>query len=280
MTTDEFQLLDESCIAVLPVAAIEQHGPHLPVSVDSVLNEGVLTRALELLPDDVPVTVLPMMSIGKSNEHSAYPGTLSLSTSTLIALWTDIAESVARAGVRKLVLFNAHGGQPQIMDVVARDMRVRHNMFVVTLNWFSFGVPEDLFPEEELRHGIHGGAIETSMMMHLAPDLVKCEELADFKPTSVEFEREYTLLSPEGAVGFGWQTQDLHPSGACGNALLASAEAGEQILEFAAAKLVTLMHEVHAFPLSNLKDGPLQQAANAAAAAASWKMKEANNTRI
>ncbi|HKH66802.1 MAG TPA: creatininase family protein, partial [Reyranella sp.] len=140
MTTKDFQQTDMSeVIAVLPVAAIEQHGPHLPVEVDAAINRGVVARALELLPPEMPVTFLPAMPVGKSNEHISYPGTLTLSTETLIRLWTEIGESVARAGVRKLVLFNSHGGQPQIADIVARDLRVRRDMFVVTASSYALG---------------------------------------------------------------------------------------------------------------------------------------------
>ncbi len=174
MTTLDFAALEAArVIAVLPVGAIEQHGPHLPVSTDACINQGVLARALELMPDDLPVTVLPMLPVGKSNEHLAFPGTLTLSAETLIRVWTEIGEGVARAGIRKLVLFNSHGGQLQIMDIVARDLRVRHAMMVVAYSWFAGGLPAGLFGEDEVRHGIHAGAIETSMMLHLAPDLVR-----------------------------------------------------------------------------------------------------------
>ena len=255
MTTEEFAALDGArTIAVLPVAAIEQHGPHLPVYVDACLNEGVVARALELMPDDLPVTVLPMMSVGKSNEHLAFPGTLTLSAETLTRLWTDIGDSVARAGIRKLVLFNSHGGQPQIMDIVARDLRVRHRMFVVAMNWFSFGVPDGLFSETEMRHGIHGGAIETSMMLHLRPDLVHMDKAANFEPSSVEMAKTYRHLTPEGGIGFGWQTQDLHPSGACGDATDSDADRGRRIVDHAAAKFVELLGEVDRFPLDNIKE--------------------------
>ena len=152
MTTKDFQQTDMSqAIAILPVAAIEQHGPHLPVEVDAAINRGVLARAMELLPADLPVTFLPAMPIGKSNEHLAFPGTLTLSAETLIRLWTEIGESVARAGVRKLVLFNSHGGQPQIVDIVARDLRVRRDMFVVTASSYALGRPAGLFPAAELQ---------------------------------------------------------------------------------------------------------------------------------
>ncbi|MBV8413298.1 MAG: creatininase family protein [Alphaproteobacteria bacterium] len=260
MTTQDFQRTDMAqAIAILPVAAIEQHGPHLPVEVDTAINRGVLARAMELAPTDLPVTVLPAMPVGKSNEHIAYPGTLTLSAETLIRLWTEIGESVARAGVRKLVLFNSHGGQPQISDIVARELRVRCRMLAVTCNVYALGKPAGLFPASELKHGIHGGSVETSIMMHLCPELVRREELADFRPSSLDMEGEYEILTPEGSIGFGWETQDLSVPGACGNALDADAERGRQLVEHYAARFVALLKEIHRYPLSALRAGPLER---------------------
>jgi creatinine amidohydrolase len=253
MTTAEFGALPQDTIAVLPVAAIEQHGPHLPVFVDACLNEGVVEHAIALVPADLPVTFLPMQSVGKSNEHLAFPGTLSLSAETLIRLWTEIGESVNRAGVRKLVLFNSHGGQPQIMDIVARDLRVRLEMFVVCAGSHSFGTPAGAFSDDELQHGIHGGGVETSMMLALRPDLVQMDKADNFAPLSVALAKDYRYLTPEGRIGFGWQTQDLHPSGACGNARDADAERGARCVAHAARGLVDLLGEVHRYPLANIK---------------------------
>jgi creatinine amidohydrolase len=254
MTTEEFRTLDAArVIAILPVAAIEQHGPHLPVEVDARINEGVLARTLELLPGELPVTVLPAMPVGKSNEHTAFPGTLSLSAETLIRLWTEIGDSVARAGVRKMVIFNSHGGQPQVADIVARDLRVRHAMFVVTAHCYALGKPPGLFPDEELTHGIHGGTVETSIMLHLRRDLVKMDKAQDFVPLSVEMAREYEMLMPEGKVGFGWQTQDLNPHGACGNAAAADAKRGAAVVDHYAQRFVQLLREIDRFPLAKLK---------------------------
>jgi creatinine amidohydrolase len=254
MTTEDFRALDVArVIAVLPVAAIEQHGPHLPVEVDARINAGVIARALELMPDDLPVTVLPAMPVGKSNEHTAFPGTLSLSAETLIRLWTEIGDSVARAGIRKMVIFNSHGGQPQIADIVARDLRVKHGMLVVTAATYALGKPPDMFPEHELKHGIHGGTVETSVMLHLRPDLVRMDKAADFVPLSAKMESEYELLTPEGKVGFGWQTQDLNPAGACGNAAAADAKSGATLVEFYAKRFIQLMREIDRFPLTTLK---------------------------
>jgi creatinine amidohydrolase len=256
MTTADFATLDrDRVIAVLPVAAIEQHGPHLPVSVDAAIVGGVVARVIALAPDDLPVTFLPLMPVGKSNEHIAFPGTLTLSAETLIRLWTEIGESVARAGIRKLVLLNGHGGQPQIMDIVARDLRVRLKMFVVALSYWAVGMPEGLFPAAEAEHGIHGGSSETSLMLHLRPELVREEERRDFIPASVAMAKDYKYLRPEGrGVGFGWQTQDLHTSGACGNALDADAKRGHKIVEHVASRIVELLREIDAYPLSALRD--------------------------
>jgi creatinine amidohydrolase len=257
MTTKDFQNLDPRTIAVLPVAAVEQHGPHLPVFVDSCILQGVTEAVLADLPPDLPVTFLPQLPIGKSNEHMAFPGTLTLSAETLIRLWTEVGESVARAGIRKLVILNSHGGQTQLMDVVARDLRVRLKMFVVTASYWGVGKPPGLFPEQENRHGIHGGSGETSIMLYLRPDLVREAERRNFVPASIAMEEEYRYLKPEGAaVGFGWQTQDLNPAGACGNALDADAERGEQIVRHVAGGLIDLLYEIDRFPLTALVDCP------------------------
>lgn len=256
MTTDDFARLDAArTVAVLPVAAIEQHGPHLPVSVDATINRGVVEAVMRNLSDDVPAVFLPMTPVGKSNEHMAFPGTLTLTAETLIRLWTEIGESIARAGVRKLVLLNSHGGQPQVMDIVARDLRVRLAMFVVTLNYWGVGTPAGLFPESEAAHGIHGGSSETSLMLYLRPDLVREAERRNFVPASITMAERYKYLRPEGAgIGFGWQTQDLNEFGACGNALDADAERGRLILDQVASRIVELLREVADYPLSALRE--------------------------
>ena len=241
-------------VAVLPVGAVEQHGPHLPVSVDAAINAGIVARAVEMMEPDMPVLVLPMMPVGKSNEHIAYPGTLTLSYETLARMWLEIGESVWRTGCRKLIIFNSHGGQPQVIDIVCRELRVRHKMFVVNAAWFKVTQCDDLFSATELRHGIHGGEVETSVMLHLHPELVDMAEAANFQPITVGLEKAGGLLSAEGAVGFGWQAQDLEPSGASGDAASADARRGAMLVERAAATLVALCAEVIAYPLANMTD--------------------------
>jgi creatinine amidohydrolase len=255
MTTEEFSALDAArVVAVLPVAAIEQHGPHLPVAVDALINEGILRRMLELLPEGAPVTVLPALPIGRSDEHGSFPGTLSLAPETVIRLWEEVAEGVARVGVRKLALFNSHGGQPQLLDIVGRNLRVRHRMLVVQVNAYRLWDAGGMFGEEELRHGIHGGAIETSIMLHLHPGLVRRDKLADFTPRSVGLAARYRHIGAHGRVPFSWLTQDLSDSGACGDATQARAEHGRELVEQAARAFAAILQELDQMPLETLVD--------------------------
>jgi len=258
MTTEEFAALDaERVIAVLPIASIEQHGPHLPVCTDACGNQAVIERTLELLPDDLPVIVLPMMPVGKANEHSAFPGTLSLSSETVQRLWTEIAESVHRVGIRKLVFFNSHGGNRRILPVVAREIRARLNMLVILAN-LSSDVPGDLFPEDERRYGIHGGSMETSRMLYLRPDLVNMSKAENFQSAMADLDKEFRHLLPVTAT-IAWQAQDLNPAGVVGNARDADAERGRQLVEHAAAQFAAVLAEVDRLPLSHLRDGPLER---------------------
>jgi creatinine amidohydrolase len=251
LSTRDFAATDMSAVvAILPVGAVEQHGPHLPVRVDAAINAGIIARAVALMPPDLPALVLPALPIGKSNEHIAFPGTLSLPYDLLARLWFEVAKSAWRAGVRKIILFNSHGGQPQVMEIVCRELRVELGMFAVGASWFRTIDSSDLYSAGELRHGIHGGEAETSVMLHLHPDLVRMEHAADFVPRSVAMERDYALLTPEGGVGFGWQAQDLHPAGACGNAAAADAARGAEQVERAAQALLGLIREVQTYPLA------------------------------
>lgn len=248
-----FARLPADTVAILPIGAIEQHGPHLPVWVDSCINELLLGRALAALPEHAQVLALPMQAVGKSNEHLAFGGTLSLSHETLVAMLLDLGKSVHRAGVRRLVLLNSHGGQPQVIDIVARELRIRHAMLVVNAAWFGMGLPEGLFGASECRHGIHGGEIETSLMLHLRPDLVDMTLARDFVSFGQEMERDFKLLTVEGGIGFGWQAQDLNAWGVCGNAAAADAERGARVAQHLVEQFVDLVGEVGRFPLDRLR---------------------------
>ncbi len=253
-----FQSLDPGAtVAVLPVAAVEQHGPHLPVGVDDYINEGVVAAAMALMPDSV--LVLPQTHVGKSNEHLAFPGTLTHGAETLTRLWTEIGEGVARAGVRKFVMLNSHGGQPQIMDIVARDLRVRLGMFAVAANLSRLSSEAGLFDAIEAAHGIHAGESETSQMLHLRPGLVDMARAENFAPSSIGAAAANRFLRAEGGgAGYAWQAQDLHPSGAAGNAAAADAERGRRVVQSKAEGVAALIAEVARFPLASLKSGPLQ----------------------
>jgi creatinine amidohydrolase len=256
-TTEAIAGMDRArLVAVLPVAATEQHGPHLPLSTDTTIVDGIVRAAIPKLPDALPVLFLPTAQVGKSNEHARYPGTLTLSLTTLLAYWSDLAASVVRSGVRKLVFFNSHGGQMNAMDIMARDLRERHGILVVAANWYALGLPPGLFSEPELRHGIHGGDVETSLMMALAPADVRAEWCERFGSLTETLEREnrYLSITPRGKIG--WQMQDLNPRGACGDATLASAARGRAVLDFVSDRFVELLREVDAFDLARLGQSP------------------------
>lgn len=252
-TARDFAALDhEKLIAVLPVGAVEQHGPHLPLSVDHAIIDGLVDATARILPDDLPALFLPTMPVGKSNEHSEWKGTLTFSAQTLMAMWTEIGDCVAAAGVRKLVLLNSHGGQIAPMDIVARDLRVKHKMLTVAASWFAMGMPDGLFSDDENRFGIHAGDMETSVMLALHPNLVQMEHARDFHPAIADIAKENKFLGLSPAGKLGWQAQDMNAAGACGNAAAATAEKGSEVIDFAARQLVTLLKEVHRMPLSFL----------------------------
>ncbi|MCS0497437.1 creatininase family protein [Ancylobacter sp. MQZ15Z-1] len=248
-------------IAVLPVAAVEQHGPHLPVGVDTMIGEGYIEEVMKLLPDDLPAVFLPLQAIGKSNEHIHFPGTLTLSAETVIRAWSEIGESVHRAGVRKLVIANSHGGNVPMLDVVARDLRARLGMLAVTVSWHRFGYPEGLFSPQERQHGIHAGGIETSLMMAFRPDMIRMDQVRDFPPATLAMEQEFAFLRAGTPAGFGWMAQDIQPAGAMGDATEASVEKGETCAFYGARAFVELLADVHRFDLARLPAGPLGGAA-------------------
>lgn len=248
-----------SAVAVLPVAAIEQHGPHLPVSVDTTLVNGVVNASLAHLPVDLPVLFLPTQQIGKSNEHIRFPGTLTLDVRTLIDVWMALGACVARAGFKKLVLLNSHGGQVSVMDIVARDLRTAHDMIVYHTSWYNLPLGSDVmgqFPPEEHRFGIHAGDIETSMMLALAPHLVDMALAQNFHSTSQDRAAAYPILGNGSSAKLGWQMQDYNPQGAAGNAQAATAAKGHALVNAAGLQLACLLQEVSRLPLSTLQSKP------------------------
>lgn len=238
-------------VAILPVGAVEQHGPHLPLKVDTALVEGVVDAALPLMAADVPVLVLPTQAIGLSLEHEDYAGTLSLSPATLLAVWTELGGCVARAGVKKLLIFNAHGGNVSSMDIVARQLRMQCGLLVYHSSWFNLPQPagvNEAFSAHEHRFGVHGGETETSMMLHLAPELVRMEHARNFASSSEVRARQFPILGNGKSAKLGWAMQDYNPQGAAGNAAAADAQRGQALVQGAAASLAQLCTEIHALP--------------------------------
>lgn len=242
---DEFIGLDPlKTIAVLPIAAIEQHGPHLPVGTDAILNLGCLEMLRPLVPAHLDVRVLPIQEVGKSNEHLWAQGTLTHDVHSLIDSWVAIGLSVARAGIKKLLFINSHGGNDEVMGIVARELRVRADMLVVKSGWSKFAPPDGLLADAERRHGIHGGDFETSLMLHFRPELVRTEKLANFQSVALRDETEFTHLRPTGNHAYSWISSDLHASGTVGDASKATAEKGRLIAEKEVAGMLELLADI------------------------------------
>jgi creatinine amidohydrolase len=260
LRTLDFGALDPATtVAVLPLGATEQHGPHLPLGVDSMLADGIVAAALPLLAPELPVLFLPTQQVGLSPEHARFAGTLTLSSETLIRLWREIGAGVARAGVRKLVLFNAHGGHSGAMDIVARELRAEHGLIVFSTSWFNLplGAAAEQFSADEHRFGVHAGEMETSMILALAPERVAMEQAQDFGSTSRRRAAEYPILGNGRSAKLGWAMEDYNPAGAAGNAAAASAGKGRILIDAAAAQLAALLAEVSRLPLDTAYTGPL-----------------------
>ena len=234
----------ENTVIVLPVGATEQHGPHLPCSVDTVIAAGVIGKAFERLPADVRAFGLPPISYGKSEEHLHFAGTMTLSGTTLLSTMIELGESVYRSGFRKLVFANGHGGQPQVLEMAARELRLRHGDFVIV----PFGVSRvpnvsgKFISEQERKQSMHAGHSETALMLALAPDTVHMERAeAAFPPVFPS-----KILSADGRPACAWAARDFGPSGVIGDPTTATREQGEAILDSLANSWVQAITELHA----------------------------------
>jgi creatinine amidohydrolase len=244
LTTSELERYDRArTVVIMPVAAIEQHGPHLPLATDAVINRGLVAEALRRGSDAVTMLVLPPLDIGHSLEHGNFPGTLTLDVATLIETWCAVGASVRAAGFSRLVILNTHGGQRSVVDLAAVRLRAEHGLTVARANYFSFGMPEGLFDPEELRLGIHGGEVETSLLMHVAPQLVRHEALREFHYRDAN-RAVHDSLSYEKPIGLGWLSEDLSPDGVVGNAARADAGRGRRYLEHLGGALVGICEEM------------------------------------
>lgn len=248
--TTEFEGLDPmETIALLPVAATEQHGPHLGGGTDAVIAVGMLETLIPMLPEDLSLRILPLQAVGKSDEHRHAPGTLTIPAEVLIEHWLALGRSVARAGIRKLAIVNSHGGNEEVIGIVARQLRVEAGMLVVKTAWSRFGRPEGLFSEADTRWGIHGGDAETSLMRAFRPGAVDMARARDFASVVEEDERRFALLRATGPHAYAWIASDLNPAGAVGEAARASADKGHRLARHQAEGLVTLLQDLRRAPL-------------------------------
>ncbi|MEH2124564.1 creatininase family protein [Nostoc sp.] len=262
LTTVDFRNLDSSNIAILPIGAIEQHGPHLPVWTDTRIVNGIIECFLTEGTDSANVLVLPTQTIGQSLEHLDFPGSLALSPDILLEILKQLTASLTAVGIRRLLILNSHGGNQSVISEAILALRRRYSMLAVTTSWFALGVPKSIFNDYEMSLGLHAGAIETSLMLHLEPDLVRRDQMPKAKLKPFVLESKDSLLSPFGPANFGWLSQDICETGAWGDATIATAQKGEQILKHIVGRLSELVEQIAQFDLSHLQPAavdPLQQ---------------------
>lgn len=250
LTTGEIAALPkEDALIVLPIGAVEQHGPHLPVYTDTLLGEAFMAAAFANLPKDAPIWLLPSIGYGKSTEHAEYPGTITLSARTLMSVLEDVAASLARSGFKKLLLFNTHGGNADLLGMMAREIRISTGMAVFRLDPGAVGYADEFADDEEKACGIHGGDVETSLVMAVCPDWTRPELALREMP---RFPRTAALSLR--AKSFAWTTKDISASGIAGDATKASAARGEAMLNKAGPLLAEALLEIAAFDLNSIRE--------------------------
>ncbi len=239
-------------IAVLPLGAYEQHGPHLPFETDALIAGGIVSRLKVALPANLPVTFLAVEPVGYSIEHMDVAGTRTLAFDEAVRRWLGIAEKMNNLGIRKFVMLNAHGGNSPLMTIVATEARVRFDMLAVATSWTRFGVPDGLISPDDKAIDIHGGDIETSVMLALHPEKVDISKAANFPSRQSEFIKGFKHLRAYGPHAFGWKMSDLSAQGVAGNAGVATAEKGERLISHSVKGLVELLEDVDRFDVSTL----------------------------
>ncbi|ULL14592.1 creatininase family protein [Paenibacillus sp. H1-7] len=235
-------------LLVLPVGAVEQHGPHMPVFTDTLIAEAFLTRAFEELPDDANIWLLPPLPYGKSTEHLGHPGTITLSATTLMSVLLDIARSVRQSGFNKLLLLNTHGGNTDLLNMMAREIRIDTGLAVFRLDSGSLGLGEALISPVEKKVGIHAGDVETSIVLAAQHHWVNM----DVAPTELPHFPESRYLQFKSKA-FAWITDDISNTGIAGDARQATAEKGEMMLELGGRLLAEALQEISQFDMASLK---------------------------
>lgn len=248
----------DNIIAILPLGAHEQHGPHLPFETDTIIAQGIADQLKAKCANKENLLFLPAEPLGYSIEHLDFNGTKSLSYDEAIKRWIKIGEKLHDHGIKKLILLNAHGGNSPLMTIVATELRVRFNMLAVATSWTRFGMPDDPDDPNNITKiaqkplDIHGGFIETSVMLALQPDKVDMSKAEHFSNKQADFAVKYSHLRAYGPHAFGWKMSDINPIGVAGNAAAASAEAGQKLIDHAVKGLYELIEDVEAFDISQL----------------------------
>jgi len=245
LTWQEIVALDkETGVVILPIGSIEQHGPHLPTITDSMLVTHVLAETLKVLPETVRAWALPPLNYGKSNEHTGFPGTISLSAQTVLATLHDIAASVHAAGFRRLAFINGHGGNSALLEIAARDIRVATGLRCFCLQPGVYASPPFETTPEEARTGIHAGESETSLMLAIAPELVHMDKAVKH---FLQFPETDTQLYLFGSASTAWLSRDWSETGVFGDATIATAEKGTAMIEAAKVRLSKLIAAMSVF---------------------------------
>ncbi|WP_066398636.1 creatininase family protein [Neobacillus mesonae] len=247
-STQMQKLPKKDSLIILPIGALEQHGPHLPVFTDTLLAETVLEEALKYVPSDSNIWVLPPLPYGKSNEHLSRAGTFSLSSTTLQSVILDIGRSLKQNGFRRFLLFNAHGGNSDLLNLIAREVRLETDLMVFRLNVGGLTLEENILNETERLLGIHGGDYETSLIMASYPDWVREDELPVEYPELLQKSKFLRFQKSN----FAWTIDDVSSSGILGNARTASAEKGRRIYEQHGKEVAEILLEMMNFEIVSL----------------------------
>lgn len=253
LTTADFAALGVRAIALLPVAAVEQHGPHLPVGTDAIISDGMIALAAEqaaAAPEDI--LVLPQISVGASLEHESFAGTLSLTSAAMADQIVAIARGLGMAGIGRLVIVSSHGGNVAAMTDAALRCRAELGLLAVYLTWSRLGLPDGVVGDDERAWGVHGGFVETSLMLNFRPDLVRMNRAQAFGSLQRDLAGDCEVLRAYGPVGFGWLAEDLNSDGVVGDAASANADAGKAIADYQVARFVRLLRETAAADLAGL----------------------------